>query len=62
MAEDKRYFDTEETQIAMDLTVHPSSELSSDTENSLETLFIAFLNANIVFKMNVVDYMNGKEL
>ena len=62
MAEGKRYFDTEEMQIAVDLTVHSSSELYSDTENSLETLSIAFLNANIVFRMNVVDCMNGKEL
>lgn len=46
----------------MHLTVHSSSELYSDTENSLETLSTDFLNAKIAFRMNTVNYMNGKEL
>lgn len=53
---------TEELWIAMPLTVRSSSELHSDTENSLEILSVAYLKANIVFRMNVVDYMNGKKL
>lgn len=45
----------------MHLAISSSSELYSDTENSLETLSTAFLNSNI-FRMNVGRYMNGKEL
>lgn len=62
MAEDKWYFDTEEIGIAVHLAISSASELYNDTENSLETLSTAFLNSNIIIRMKVVDYMNGKEL
>lgn len=50
MAEDKWIFDAEETGIAVYPAISSSSELCSDTENSLETLSIAFLNPNIIFR------------
>lgn len=62
MAEDKWYFDTEEIGSAVHLAISSSSELYNDTENSLETLSTACLNSNIIIRMKVVDYMNGKEL
>lgn len=62
MAEDKSYFDAEEIGIAVHLAISSSSELCSDTGNSLESPSVAFLDSNIIFKMNIGDCMNGKEL